>query len=384
MKRLVHRRAKSDRQGFTLIELLVVIAIIGVLVALLLPAVQQAREAARRTQCKNNLKQFGLAMHNFHDAYQAFPIGIFTRAAGDGYIYTRHTATTAMLPYFDQGPLYNVAGTPASGGQANILMDDWYDASSGDTSPNVANVVLNMAICPSATNGPTTTAPAFPEFPGVGAMHYAYCAGTNDSWCVDYDRPDQNAGFRPANDGAAAIGTSKGFLSGAIPATEKGLFLHAQKTKISDCADGTSNTFAMGEIAGGPTWKLCHGVGCGPATVTNNEANHGWVIGQPGDEDYPLTQLGTGPLASCVEPLNKYPVTDGWRKLESPRQSVQRDCTSSLRGGLSSMQNFRSQHTGGGHFLITDGSVRFVTQTINLQTYRGLSTTAGSEVVGDF
>jgi prepilin-type N-terminal cleavage/methylation domain-containing protein len=381
MKRLNRSVQKSDRRGFTLIELLVVIAIIGVLVALLLPAVQQAREAARRAQCKNNLKQFGLALHNFHDSYQAFPIGVFTRAASDGYIYTRHTATTALLPYYDQAPLYNVSGTPASGGQANILMDDWDDAVN-DTDPSVAKVVLPMAICPSATNGPLTDVAAY--YPGVAAMHYAYCAGTNDSWCVDYDRQDQNApnNFRPANDGSPAIGTSKGFLNGAIPGSERGLFLHETKTKISDCTDGTSNTFAMGEIAGGPTWKLCRGVGC--TVATNVEANHGWIIGQPGDEDYPVTVLGTGPLASCVEPLNKYPVTDGWRKLESPRQSVQRDCTSSLRGGPSSMQNFRSQHTGGGHFVLADGSVRFITQTINLATYRGLSTSSGSEVLGEF
>ena len=86
-------------RGFTLIELLVVIAIIAVLVSLLLPAVQQAREAARRTQCKNNLKQIGLAMHNYHDVYQCFPMGANSQIYGP---------LVAILPYLDQANLQNL------------------------------------------------------------------------------------------------------------------------------------------------------------------------------------------------------------------------------------------------------------------------------------
>lgn len=105
----MHTDKPCPRRGFTLIELLVVIAIIAVLIALLLPAVQQAQEAARRTQCKNNIKQLGLALHNYHDVYRTFPTGWIAVENG------RHNAHEGLngagwgsmiLPYLDQAPLY--------------------------------------------------------------------------------------------------------------------------------------------------------------------------------------------------------------------------------------------------------------------------------------
>src|SRR5687768_201165 len=101
-------RSSSSRRAFTLIELLVVIAIIGILVALLLPAVQQAREAARRTQCKNNLKQLGLALHNYHDQHKLLPPGYVSDYTTAGTDTGPGWGWAAMiLPQIDQGPLFN-------------------------------------------------------------------------------------------------------------------------------------------------------------------------------------------------------------------------------------------------------------------------------------
>ncbi|QDV68671.1 hypothetical protein Poly24_23830 [Rosistilla carotiformis] len=371
------------KAGFTLVELLVVIAIIGILVGLLLPAVQSAREAARRMQCTNNMKQFGIAMHTFHDVYKAFPMGDVPRAAGDGYMYVQTHATIALLPFMEQTALQDAPG----------VNEDWYDAAA---SSDIETVVLETAICPSATNGPTNPVaqwgPAGDEIhspgigvPSFGAMHYAFCKGVNDSWAVDWDRADQQApGFILPADGRPQRGSKKGYLNGPIPASEKGMFNRGMKVRIAEVTDGTSNTFAMGEAAGGSAWPLCRGVNCTNPDFGGQrfEANFGWLVGQPGDEDLPSV-LGTNAFGCTMERLNKWPVTDSYMALDSggSRTTQQRDTTSSANGGLNSTSNFRSQHPGGGMFLLADGAVRFVSETIDMTIYRSSSTIGGGEVV---
>ncbi|MES2793488.1 MAG: DUF1559 domain-containing protein [Planctomycetota bacterium] len=376
MKREIRPVTRRDRSGFTLIELLVVIAIIAVLIALLLPAVQQAREAARRTQCRNNMKQFGLALHNFHDTYNAFPVGDRSRTAGDGFCYTENTVTTALMPYYDQAAIVNF--------NSGLVMSDWYDAAA---TSDIDRTVINMAICPSAVNGPLNKVdvwgPGGDEINAdatFAAMHYAWCKGVNDSWCLDFDDDDEDAGYKSEFNGGPAIGRGKGYTYGPIPASEKGMFVRQKKSSMKDLTDGSSNTFAMGEAAGGSTWKLCRGANC--TTPTQYEANSGWIIGQPGDEDQQI--VAASPFGCTMEPLNKGPVTDSYMSLAGDRMAAQRDCRSSANGGASSTSNFRSQHVGGGHFLMGDGAVRFVSQNINMGTYRALSTMAGGEVVGEF
>lgn len=376
----INASSRTRKTGFTLVELLVVIAIIGVLVGLLLPAVQSAREAARRMQCSNNMKQLGLAMHNFHDAYKAFPMGDVPRAAGDGFMYVQTHAMIALLPYMEQAALRD----------APEVNDDWYGAAADS---EIETTVLSAVICPSAVNGPLNAVdlwgPMGDEIhspsvgaPQFGAMHYAFCKGVNDAWAVDWDRADQNvAGFVLATDGRPQRGAKKGYLNGPIPASEKGMFNRATKTRFADIIDGTSNTIAMGEAAGGSAWPLCRGVNCTDPDAYGQrfEANFGWLIGQPGDEDQPSV-LGTNAFGCTMERLNKWPVTDSYMALGGNRAQQQRDTRSSANGGLNSTSNFRSQHPGGGMFVLADGSVRFVTESVDMTVYRNSSTIGGSEI----
>ncbi len=186
-------KLRHHRRGFTLIELLVVIAIIAILISLLLPAVQQAREAARRSSCKNNLKQVGLALHNYHDTHRTFPPG-WVRGAADSS--PGWGTFTFLLPHLDQANLYNTLNP----GPAAM--------------PSAANAntqtVLSVYVCPSDT-GPNINA----ALSSHGKSNYICVMGSN---------------VAPS---ASAVGD--------------GLFYRHSSVRIRDITDGTSNTFAIGE-----------------------------------------------------------------------------------------------------------------------------------------
>lgn len=212
---------RSSRRAFTLIELLVVIAIIGVLVALLLPAVQQAREAARRTQCKNNLRQLGLALHNYHDAFSTFPSGWI--GVEDG-VQTAHEGINGIgwgamiLPYLDQSPLYNLFN-------ANVAIEDpLNDAFRLNT--------LTVYRCPS---DPQPDRFEIEEEGSPGAVicelpiaNYIGAFGT-----VELDGCENPPGTDPVLNNGQCVGD--------------GTFYHNSRVLIRDFVDGTSNTFVAGE-----------------------------------------------------------------------------------------------------------------------------------------
>ena len=218
-------------RGFTLIELLVVIAIIAVLIALLLPAVQAAREAARRAQCANNLKQIGIAMHNYHDVTSSFPT---TMWAGPTYSATnlRYLASfqTMLLPYMEQAPLYN---------SINFFFPIGQGVDNGTVNSSSYMTVVNVFMCPSDT-APSVTNIARADS-GVGPQH---TAGVKLSYYVNAgDNATDGTGPWPFTSlpairlNAFGDGSTYTGIVGRSGGT----------TSIRDLTDGTSNTFGMGE-----------------------------------------------------------------------------------------------------------------------------------------
>ena len=327
------------RAAFTLIELLVVIAIIGLLLALLLPAIQNAREAARRSCCQNHLRQLGLALQNYHDAHGGLPLGMATNC--DGFS-PYASANSMLLPYLEEErllELYNMEKT-------------WFEQSS-----TVARTVVPVFACPSNPKENPFHYPVMTAFPAsigtvCGATDYLYSKGANDAWC------------RP--------------FSGQ-PLAKGGMFDVNFFARASSITDGLSTTMAMGEGASGAHWPLCRGAGCttifsGPAG--EQYAANAWIIGGMGTvATFSPGHLLSGIWGSTVDPPNKRPVTDSYLELSAPG-----NCNSSLDGGPHSVANFRSDHSGGLYFLFADGSVRFVPDSIDLALYRALSTIAEGEI----
>ncbi|TNV75101.1 hypothetical protein FGO68_gene14633 [Halteria grandinella] len=330
----------SRRSGFTLIELLVVIAIIAVLISLLLPAVQSAREAARRAQCVNNLKQTGLALHNYESAQGSFPIGLirFTPPLCDANSNRRHTLFAMILPYMEQGNLY--AGLNFNFG--------------ANSSRNVTaqEIFVNGYVCPSdeRSTGPINPPGGPSTSIGVNQLSYAGSAGTIELFRYQYTTA--NAGNCNIIDG-------------------DGAFVISFNYGISNITDGTSNTLFVGEASrfrGQPaSWQF--------------PWNYGeWfaIVGRPTGSSASASQ---GIAYSVVRPNSPL-------QLNGPNTDVASiiDPDPFIWGNKPTAQSygsfgFRSQHPGGVNFMFGDGSVRFIKSTIDLSTYRALSTRRGGEVI---
>jgi len=297
-------RRRPGRRGFTLIELLVVIAIIGVLIALLLPAVQAAREAARRAQCTNNLKQLGLAAQNYISAVGCLPMGMSLQRTGRNItsIWTNAGPMVSLTQYAEQNTVFN-----AINWQLNI-----YDAE--NTTINAFG--WNALWCPSDVGTEKAQ-----------TIGYVLTSGT-PSWPMNYSSYGGNSGTWFTYAFALSIsGNTFGPKAGLD--NMNGLFATISSTKIADVTDGTSNTMLFGERA--------HSV-MAPA---DRNCWHWWTSGNYGDTQY-----------STFFPLNP---TKKLQNVTGAYGNVYIEAASSL-------------HPGGANFAFFDGSVRFLKDSIDTWT----------------
>ncbi len=319
----VIRHLKS--RGFTLVELLVVITIIGILIALLLPAVQAAREAARRMQCANGFRQVGIAMHNYHAAHQSFPPGLLMgttstpAACGTPYdhYYAGFSWSAYILPYIEQQQVYDMIDflqLNNASGHGFSYFEPEHPTDPGKNTRKAGETPIAAYLCPSDPQGGELVR------------------------CCSWDSPNTDEDLRQTN--MMGIADSQEFTcdgGGYWPLQFRladGMMAEREPCRIADVTDGTSNTLMIGEITGGGR---------------GSHLSRFWISWNIGDTangiNGPFTIPGGGTFGS-------HHATDP-----------------------------SSYHPGGCHFALADGSVHFLAETIDSVTLASLTTRATGEVI---
>ena len=320
------KQPRRLQKGFTLIELLVVIAIIAILIALLLPAVQQAREAARRTQCRNNLKQIGLALQNYHELYRTFPPGYTARGVNSSDPTTAETGpgyawSFAILPFIDKGNVFNAIDTDI----------DAHDPSNLDVA---LTAKLNSFLCPS-DDAPDT----FEVTDGTDTFELP---SSNYAGILGYGSVTMNAGDCT------------------------GVFYRNSSIRIRDIQDGTSNTICIGERRANHDFR---------DPDPDADANTTWYAAIPNatrNAGMAMMPMMTEASGSLLLGHVGQPAMMGMMQMHStPNQT-------------NHIVHFSSRHTGGVHFVLCDGSVHFMNENVNYDTFRNLGERADGNVLGEF
>jgi prepilin-type N-terminal cleavage/methylation domain-containing protein len=346
MRAYPHTRRFACLRGFTLIELLVVISIIAVLIGLLLPAVQSAREAARRIQCTNNMKQLGLAFHNYETNTRVLPPAkiysgsCLNHSNGGKGLVLNTTAFTMILSYLEQAPLWNAynfsqassnsawAGSAPDGPANTILLGN------AAVNTTVVSTLVASFACPSDDPPPVADEAGTGMFSRQSARrsNYLVSAGAYSDFSCQSPLPAY-----------------------MIDPKQQGAFVTDKSTKFSDIKDGLSNTFFAGEslqrksVEGfGPYWgsgthTSTHGVIYAPTSQTNGAQAPGFAPNGPSSAVDPATPPGAR--------------------------------------GLPYAWVFSSKHAGGVSMVMGDGSVKFIRNTINLSTWSALATIKGNEII---
>ncbi len=336
-----HRQSRLPSAGYTLLEILVVCAIAGIMSAQVMPMLGSARERARRLSCGNNLKQLGIALHNYHETYKRFPTNglyFWNRQSHNAYTWhntSRGSPFVKLLPFMEEDPVYNMLDFEMAGPEE----DQQFELQKISSGQLVRSWVIPHLLCPSAGLDPHLDGTNQARDPAISC--YSTSIGgqlmpSRQSWCTDY--PGNTFGTGPAEHGNDARGyrISGSFGRGAWAA------------RLRDITDGSAQVIALGE------------------TLPNKSFHQrlGWMS-------------FNGNWTATVAPIN-YPTIG----LGEPGYPGKKDCRNV--GNWQTSNGFRSKHPGGAQFVFADGSVHLLSELLDYHTYQRLGDRRDGQPIGNW